>query len=360
MTSASSAPAPGAPRSARPTSLVLGAAGFLGLNLVDHLLASGDSPRCGHRHRTNTIPLKRRGVERVIADCGDRAPLNIAMRDVDVVYHLAGHYPRDARTPAITVARALHELDNVLDAAAASGVRRLVYVSSTATVARRPDGAPSSEADVFPVLPNIGAYHDVKWHMERRVLAEDRFEVSVACPSACLGPWDLRVGTSALIVATARGLAPQHPDGLVNLVDARDVARVLNLLGTHPTPPRRLLISAHSVGLHDFLTDLSHRLGVPAPPRPLTPEAAMAFADDEERRVADTPERARLAREIVDLILHAVPLDTSLVTSLLTSLTTLSVGPTTPFTPLWTTVFELLAFASRMRMVPSNLPPLHG
>lgn len=340
-----------------PRTLVLGAAGFLGLNLVDALLASGHRPRCGHRPRTNTIPLKRRDVTRVLADCGDLAPLLHAMRDIDVVYHCAGHYPRDGLTPAITNARALYELDNVLSACASAGVRRLVYVSSTATVAPRPDGAPSSEADVFRRPPRIGAYHDTKWHMEERALAEDRFEVVVACPSACLGPWDLRVGTSALIIATARNLSPAHPEGLVNLIDVRDLAHLLVALGTIDAPPRRVILSAHTVRLHSFLEELSQRYGFAGPSAPLSPAAAMALADAEEARVANTAERARLAREIVDLILHAVPLDTSLALSLSTA----------PLRPLWSTVDDLLRFALRMRFIapgfhiPDAPPqPLYG
>ncbi|MFO0749703.1 MAG: NAD-dependent epimerase/dehydratase family protein [Myxococcota bacterium] len=340
---------------AAPRSLVLGAAGFLGLNLVDALLADGQTPRCAHRARTNTIPLRRRGVPRVSADCADVAQLTDACRDVDVVYHLAGHYPRDGRTPAATRERAVRELDNVLDAAARSGVRRVVYVSSTATVARRDDGRPSSESDVFAALPGLGAYHDAKWAMEARAAAEDRLEVVVACPGACIGPWDLRIGTSALVIATARGDDPPHPDGVVSLVDARDVARLLVVLGAAATPPRRVLIASRTVGLHALLGELAHHFGVRPPRAPLAPDAAIAFADAEEARVAGTPARALLAREIVDLVLHGAAIDARLAGGLLPG----------GFTPFADTLAEVTRFARRMRfipepVVPPSVPPTQG
>lgn len=320
--------------------LILGAAGFLGLNLVDHLMARGESPLCAHRVRTNTLPLRRKNADRVLVDLDDTTALARAMEG-RVVYHLAGHYPRDARTPHHTMSRAMRELELVLDAAALARVPRLVYVSSTATVRSHPDRA-SDESDVFTERPNLGVYHDTKWLMEDRALREDRFDVRVVCPGACLGPFDLRVGTSGLIIALANGFDPPHPDGVVNLVDVRDVARALAIVGTHESPPRRLLVAGHDVLLHDFLEDLAVRFRVKRPSPPLGAEAAIAFADQEEQRVAGTPERARLPREIVDLILHGTPLDTTLARSLIGA-----------FTPLSDTLAAVETFARKLNLIPT-------
>lgn len=324
--------------------LVLGAAGFLGLNLVDALLAFGHTPLCAHRASSNTLPLRRKKLPRVVVDFADAASLNSAMDGIEVVYHLAGHYPRDARTPNTSLSRGLTELEQVLDAAAHSGVRRLIYVSSTATVAPNPDH-PSTEADTFPAdtdLAALGVYHHVKIAMERRALAEDRLEVVVACPGACIGAWDLRVGTSALVLQTALHRDPPHPDGWVNTVDVRDVAESLITLAHHPEPPRRTLIAAEDFRLQDLLVRLARRYGAPPPSPALSAEAAIALADAEEARVAGTPARAQLAREIVDLVLHAQPLDTTLIRSLLGR----------ELRPLEVSLDAHDAFARRLRLLP--------
>ncbi|MCB9735834.1 MAG: NAD(P)H-binding protein [Deltaproteobacteria bacterium] len=327
-----------------PTTLVLGAAGFLGVNLVDALLARGSRPRCGHRARTNLIPLRRRGVPLVLADTAEPPSLAAAFSGVEVVFHLAGHYPRDGRTPEETRARAVSELSTVLDAAAHAGVRRVVLVSSTATVAPRDDGRPSTEADVFPEEPAIGAYHAAKWSMEQLVLDEDRLETIVVCPGACLGPWDLRVGTSALLVATARGLDPVHPDGVVSPVDVRDVARALTTLSTSSAPPRRVVVAGESLRLQRLLEQLSARYGVAPPGAPLSDVAARAFADREEERVAGTASRASLAREIVDLVVHGAVIDAQLGASFVPG----------GLTPLSETLDAFDAFARRMRLIPER------
>ncbi|GMU62503.1 MAG: hypothetical protein AMXMBFR34_42660 [Myxococcaceae bacterium] len=324
--------------------VVLGAAGFLGLNLVDALQAEGVEPRCARRKRTNVLALRQRKVPMVHADLDEPAQLEAAFAHADVVFHLAGHYPRLSLHPDAARATGLRQLDNVLDAAAKAGVRRVVYVSSTATVAPAPGGGPSSEAHVYDDAPHHGTYHQLKWHMEARALREERLEVLVACPSACLGPWDLRVGTSALLVATARGLDVPHPDGFVAWVDARDVALGLVRLGQHPSPARRVILSGGGMQLQPLLEELARRYEVAPPSAPLSAAAALAFCDAEERRAEEEGGRPALARELADLIIHGVPLDAALARR------TLGLS----FRPLSTTLDAFDDWARRVRILPSS------
>lgn len=294
--------------------LVLGANGFLGLNVVDALRRRGLSPRAGRRRRSNVLALRTRKVPMVECDLDRPRTLEEAFASVDVLVHAAGHYPRHSLDPEGTLVKGVRQLRNVLEAAAKAGVRRVIYVSSTATVAPR-SGGPSTEEDRFAAPPGFGVYHNLKWRMEAVVEAEDRFELVTVCPSGCLGPWDLRVGTSALLVALARGEAPPHPDGLVNLVDVRDVAEAVARLVGRDDPPTRLLLSAGHHRLHALLERLAlryHRPGHPKLERPLSASAAIELAEREERASSTERRRPRLSREIVDLTLHGIELDASL------------------------------------------------
>lgn len=322
--------------------LVLGAAGFLGINLVDALRAAGVEPRCGRRKRTNVLPLRSRKANLVLADLDDAASLAEAMAGCDVVFHCAGHYPRHSLDRAGAFATGLDQLRRVLDVAAASGVRRLIYVSSTASVAPNPAGGPSDEHHVFPAMPGFGVYHDLKWAMEAVALAETRLEVLVANPAACIGPWDLRVGTSALLVALARGMDPPHPDGIVSIVDTRDVARALVAMAAHPSPPRRVVLSGGSYRFQALLERLAARYGVAPPSPPLADADALALADREEARAAREGGRAALSREIADLIVHGLPLSARLAE------TTLGLA----WTPLSDTLDAFDDWGRRMRMLP--------
>ncbi len=328
------------------SALVLGAGGFLGLNLVDALVASGQVPRCGRRARSNVIALRERRLPLVAADLDSPAELLAAMRGCATVFHLAGHYPRLSLDGQGTLETGLRQLHHALDAAAQAGIRRLIYLSSTATVAPAPGGGPSNERHLYSAPQGFGTYHDLKWEMEQVVLAERRFETVVACPGACLGAWDLRVGTSALLVGLARGVDPPHPDGVINLVDAADVALALVKLAQLPAPPRRLLLSGGNHRLHGLLCELAARYRVPQPSPPLPAAAAIALADAEERRAALSGGRPRLSREIADLVVHGAPIDASLARSALGL----------AFRPLAQTLDTADAWNRRMRILPP-LPP---
>ncbi|MDP2311570.1 MAG: NAD-dependent epimerase/dehydratase family protein [Pseudomonadota bacterium] len=321
--------------------LVLGAGGFLGLNLVDEMRAEGLDPLCARRTRTNVIPLRSRRARMVHVDLDEPDSLVAAMAGVDVVFHAAGHYPRHSQDGFGAMEVGLRQLENVLDAAAAADVRRLVYVSSTATVAASPRGL-SDESDTFAGAPGLGVYHDLKWYMERRATRERRFEVRVACPGACVGPWDLRVGTSALVVAAAHNLDVPHPDGIVAVVDAADAARGILRLGTLADAPARVLLVGGNHRLHALRTALAERYGGPPPSPPIGAAEAIALADAEERRALREGGRGRLSREIVDLIVHGVPIDASL------SARTLGLA----YAPLADTLDRFDAWARRMRIIP--------
>lgn len=323
--------------------LVLGAAGFLGANLVRVMVARGLTPTCGRRPRTNVLTLRGLGVPFAMTDLDSPDELRAAMTGRDVVFHLAGHYPKFSFDREGALALGLRQLGNVLDAAAATGVKRVIYVSSTATVAPAP-GRASTEADVFDAPPGFGTYHDLKWLLEARALEETRCEVVVACPGACIGPWDLRVGTSALLVALARGMDPQHPDGVVSIVDPEDVARGLLALAEAERPPKRLLLSGGSHALHALLDALALRYRVAPPSPPLSAAAAVALADASEHEAATKGGRPALSREIVDLVVHGVNLDSSASLPLLGAYTSLAV-----------TLDRFDAWAQKMRLVPRPL-----
>lgn len=328
------------------SALVLGATGFLGINLVDALLAMGLPFTCARRTRSNVIPLRSRKVPLVVADLDDPESLRGAMRGNRVVYHLAGHYPRHSLNREATLFTGMRQSRNVLAAARAEHIERVVYVSSTATVARGQKRR-SKEADVYAAAPGFGVYHDLKWEMEQLFLHDPRSVV--LAPGACLGAWDLRVGTSGLLIALARGQNPPHPDGNISIVDARDVARAVIRLGAHAAPPKRLLLAAANYRLHALLQRLSHRYRVPPPTPPIPAAAAIALANQMEVDSRDNGGRVLLPREIVDLVVHGVPVDASLAAEKLDL----------DYTPLSDTLDHFDSFARRMGLIPPLPNELH-
>ena len=111
-------------------SLVTGATGFVGDNLVRKLVARGDKVRCLVRKSSNVVSLKQLGVELAQGDVKNYDSVLEAMNGIDHVYHCAaavgiGTFPRKEYY-AINV----DGTRNVVKACKQAGVEALVYVST--------------------------------------------------------------------------------------------------------------------------------------------------------------------------------------------------------------------------------------
>jgi UDP-glucose 4-epimerase len=123
---------------------VTGGAGFIGHHLVRRLLERGDDVRVlddlstGRRER---LPMGPERAELIVGDIRDAAVLADAFRDVDVVFHEAA-IPSVARSIAdagLTDRVNVGGTVSVMLAAAAAGVRRVVFAGSCSVYGANPD-----------------------------------------------------------------------------------------------------------------------------------------------------------------------------------------------------------------------------
>ena len=139
------------------TVLVTGAAGFIGSHLVDALLARGERVRgldnfaTGCPQNVAVAP----NYQFTQASLLDRDALAEAVNGVDVIFHQAAlpSVPRSVNDP-----RSAHEANingtfEVLEAARAAGVKRVVYAASSSAYGNQP-GFPRVETMVpMPIAP---------------------------------------------------------------------------------------------------------------------------------------------------------------------------------------------------------------
>ncbi len=111
----------------RVNALVTGGGGFLGLYVVEQLVARGDRVRV--MCRKDCPPLDALGVETVCADLRDRQAVVAACRGVDAVFHVGGIAGMVGPWKQFFETNALGTR-HVVEGCLTHGVRRLVYTSS--------------------------------------------------------------------------------------------------------------------------------------------------------------------------------------------------------------------------------------
>lgn len=205
--------------------LITGGAGFLGINLCRYLLA----------REQDVVSLdiadfeypEREQINEIRGDIRERAVVDGAMADVDMVVHAAAalplYSPEDIHTTDVDGTR------NVINAARQAGVKRVIHISSTA-VYGLPERQPSREDD--PRI-GVGAYGKAKMAAEDICFAnrEQGMIVPVIRPKSFVGPE--RLGVFALLYDWAqdgRGF-PMLGDGSnrYQLLDVEDLCDAIYL-----------------------------------------------------------------------------------------------------------------------------------
>jgi nucleoside-diphosphate-sugar epimerase len=165
---------------------ISGGAGFLGLHLARRLLADGHDVRTLDVVALDDVELER-SVDELRGDIRDLDSVRSLVDGADVVVHAAAALPIQASRGSIRSVN-VGGTENVLRAAHDAGVRRVVFVSSTA-VYGVPEKHPIEEDDP---LVGVGSYGESKIDAEGlcRVAA---VETTIVRPKTFIGPERLGV-----------------------------------------------------------------------------------------------------------------------------------------------------------------------
>jgi dihydroflavonol-4-reductase len=211
------------------TTLVTGATGFVGAAVLRCLAEAGHNVRVLVRPTSDRFNLSNIDCEIVTGDLTEPESLKRAVRNCEAVFHVAADYriwvPNRERMNRVNVQGTV----DVILAAAAAGVSRIVYTSSVATLRLKDNGLPADEKSQAELSDMIGAYKQSKFLAERevkRLVAEAGVPVIIVQPTAPFGPGDIKpTPTGRLVVEAGAGRMPAYVNTGLNVVHVDDVAK---------------------------------------------------------------------------------------------------------------------------------------
>ena len=211
---------------ARRRAFVTGATGFLGLNLVEQLLAADWDVTALRRERLRHRDLDRYPVTQVTGDILDPDSLDAAMPGAcDAVFHTAAMTSVWRRQAPMQNQVNIDGTENVISTALKKGAKRLIH-TSTWNVYDWSSGVISEET------PQTGGtswinYNRSKFAAEevvRHAVAERGLDAVIMNPSHIVGRFD-RQNWAQLIMMAAVGKLPGVPPGAGSFAHGQAVAR---------------------------------------------------------------------------------------------------------------------------------------
>jgi dihydroflavonol-4-reductase len=235
--------------------LVTGATGHIGNVLVRRLLQRGDRVRVLVPRGESRLPLSGLELQVLEGDVLDPRRVHAALSGARGVFHLAGMISilpgPDAHLRRVNV----EGTANVLEAARALNVPKLIYTSSIHAIRRVEDVVIDERLPYDPQNP-YGEYDRSKAQATLLVQAAARagLEAVIVCPTGVIGPYDFR---GSMMGAVIHGAARRRPtlylDGAYDFVDVRDVVEGLLAAAERGARGQSYILSGQRIRMRDLL-----------------------------------------------------------------------------------------------------------
>ncbi len=207
--------------------LVTGATGFLGTNLVHHLVQKGHKVRAFGLPGSETKYIKKLPVEIMYGDITIPSDVDDAVKGTDIIYNVAGDTSwwkkNFKRQRQINVNGPVL----VAEAALKNGVKRIIHTSTIDALGFNPEGITDETWDIYNYGGTGYNYADTKREGENRIRAyNDRgLEVIVIYPGSMMGPFDFTLQYGRLFFDLRDGKVPGCPAGGVSFGHVSEVAK---------------------------------------------------------------------------------------------------------------------------------------
>ncbi len=287
------------------TFLVTGASGFLGRRLVKLLLRQGYRVHALSRDPGNRSLFPEKEVLFFVGDILSPEVLREAARGCRGIFHLAAYARGWAPDEEIYIEHNVGGTENVLQAARAAGVPRILFCSTAGVI--NPSAGDPADEETPRTLPYFTAYERSKARAEALIAeyVKEGQDIVIVNPSRVYGPGPLTESNSVtrIIDLFRRGkwhIIPGNGKSYGNYVYVDDVAHGMILAMERGTPGRRYILGGENLTYLDLFARLREATGRKPflVPLPLPLMLATAYTMVASHRVAGlrpliTPEWVR-------------------------------------------------------------------
>ena len=288
------------PPSARRTAFVTGGTGFVGLNLIKELMIRDWDVTALHRPSSNLKFLNRFRPRLVVAEITDSAALASAIpKGTDTVFHVAGNTSMWRKGDAEQWRDNVDGTRNVVEAALASGVRRLIVTSSIS--AYGPVSGEVTEETPSRAANSRVNYQRSKWQAQEIALAAlaRGLEVVVMQPGAIMGPYD--VGTwSRVFIMVRDGKLLGVPPAQLTFTHVRECVAAHIAAADKGENGGKYLLGGENKTMLDLVREVSALLKKPAPEKEMSPILLRAIAAGGDFVSNFTGKQPPITREMAD------------------------------------------------------------
>ena len=143
----------------------------------------------------------------------------------------------------------------------------LLFVSSAAALGPAPWGGAGDESQLYAGaalrIPYVSSVHEAEGEAMR--LAAAGLPLVCVNPAGVFGPGDAHVTSTRLVRSFLLGRVPVYPDGAVNVVDVRDVARGALLADARGEVGERYILGGRNFTFDRLFADLGRLSGIEPP-----------------------------------------------------------------------------------------------
>jgi len=296
--------------------LVIGANGFLGSHVTRQLVATGADVRVMVRPGANTRSIDDLDVTRFHGDVFDSATVREAMQGCDHVYYCVVDTRAWLQDPSPLFRTNVEGLRNVLDVAIESPIavtlKRFVFTSTYATMARRHGHVATEEEQID--RRNLTFYVQSRVQAEDLVLqyaSEKNLPAVAMCVSTTYGDGDWgRTPHGAFIAGAVFGKLPFSMNGIeLEAVGVDDAAKALLIAAERGRNGQRYIISERMIPLNEVVRIAADEAGVPAPRRSISVPVLYAMGMLGSFRARLTGKDAELSMQSVRMMRAEAPVD---------------------------------------------------